>query len=80
MIIYKTVISYSGTLDNEISTIYCDKNVAIREAKQMIANDEKSHKNPDNYEIDWVNILTEVSNDRGKFTTIKSETIRHGQG
>lgn len=80
MIIYKTVISYSGTFDNEIDAIYWDKNVAIREAKQMIADDEKYHKIPSDYEIDWVDILTEVSNDRGKFTTIKIETIRHGQG
>ena len=78
MIIYKTVISYSGTLDNEIYNIYWDEKVALQEAKQLIEEDEKSHT-PDDYEFYWVEVLTEVSNSYGKFTTIKSEIIRHNK-
>ena len=79
MKIYKTVISYSGTLDNEIYGIYWDEKVAIQEAKQLIEEDEKSHQDPDDYEFYWVEVLTEVSNSYGKFTTIKSEIIRHNK-
>ena len=79
MIIYKTVISYSGNLDEEIENIYWNENAAIRKAKQIIADDEKSHQDPDDYEIYWVEILTEESNDRGTFTTINSATIKHNK-
>lgn len=79
MIIYKTVISYSGTLEDEIEDVYWDEKVAIREAKKLIEDDEKSHEEPDDYEIYWVEVLTEVSNSNGTFTTIKSEIIRHNK-
>lgn len=77
MKIYKTVISYAGSLDSEIDNIYWDKEAAIRDAKDIIANDEKGCKDPDDYDIDWVYIHTEVSDSNGRFTTIKTEKITH---
>lgn len=78
MKIYKSVIAWAGSLDTEIDNIYWDKNAAIRDAKEIIKNDEKTWKDAfGDYDIDYVMIYTEVPDDNGAFRTIDQYKVEH---
>lgn len=77
MKIYVTLISWAGSLDHDVDGWYWDKEAAIRDAKEIIADDERGRNNEDEYDIDYVTIGTMIPDENGKFTGICTEKVEH---
>lgn len=76
MKIYITVISWEGTMDEDVDSYFWDKEAAVRSAKDILANDERN-TDPDEYDIYCVYVHTMIPDSNGSFRTIYTDTIKH---
>lgn len=76
MKIYITVISWAGTLDDDVDNYFWDKDAAIRSAKEIITDDERN-TDPDDYGIYCVYVYTMIPDDNGAFRTIDQYKVEH---